>query len=73
MALQVVPDLTKFMDSVHSKMMQAQQMLGKLEIEGGGSANQATQLPLLIIDISNAISHPTLATYSMAMHLVVNL
>lgn len=42
---QVLPDLTKFMDSVHSKMMQAQGMLGKLEIEGGGAANEATKLP----------------------------
>ena len=42
---QVLPDLTKFMDSVHSKMMQAHGMLGKLEIEGGGLANEPTKLP----------------------------
>ena len=33
---QVLPDLVKFMDSVHNKMMSVHKMNGQLEIEAGG-------------------------------------
>lgn len=42
--VQVLPDLTTFMDSLHSKMMQVHTMTGKLELEAGGAANPATKL-----------------------------
>ena len=35
MSLQVLPDLIKFMDSVHNKMMTVHKMTGQLEIEAG--------------------------------------
>jgi len=33
--MQVLPDLTKFMDSIHNKMMTVHKMIGQLEIEAG--------------------------------------
>ncbi len=33
----MMPELTKFMDSLHTKMVQAQSLTGRLETEGGGS------------------------------------
>lgn len=35
MHMQVLPDLVKFMDSIHSKMMSVHKMTGQLEIEAG--------------------------------------
>ncbi len=34
--MQVLPDLTKFMDSIHNKMMTVHKMIGQLEMEAGG-------------------------------------
>ena len=36
--MQALPDLVKFMDSLHNKTMQCHGMLGKIEIEMTGAA-----------------------------------
>ncbi|CAK9051631.1 Uncharacterized protein SCF082_LOCUS28334 [Durusdinium trenchii] len=39
----VLPELVKFMDAIHNKMMAVQSNLGKLEIEGDGATNPMTK------------------------------
>ena len=41
--MKVLPDLVRFMDNVHSKVMSAHGMSGKLEVEAGDS-NEAVKV-----------------------------
>lgn len=68
---QVLQDLTKFMDSLHNKMLQVVTMQGKLEIEAGGSHNVVTQeyhsYNIIVLQIpfrQPSLSWPGCYTYS---------
>lgn len=52
--MQVLPDLTKFMDSIHNKMMTVHKMIGQLEIEAG----EMVAAKEFLISCCN-VSHPT--------------
>lgn len=59
--VKVLPDLVKFMDSVHNKIMQAHAMSGKLELESGGEKSTKAAVdepwPQLLCSEGSQVNH----------------